>query len=89
MGPGVNRRFRPDAWGLDAAVSAARMSIKIEIRNHKKEAVEVNVIEHMQGDWDVTAKSQEFVKMDSHTIEFPVKVAADGTAVTYTARYRY
>jgi hypothetical protein len=66
------------------------MTIKVELRNHKKEAIEVSVIEHMQGDWDVTEKSQDFVKKDAHTIEFPVKIAADGTAVvTYTMRYRY
>ncbi len=84
----VGERTQTDFQRIDDRV--AKMSIKVEIRNHKKEAIEVNVIEHLQGDWDVTAKSQDFVKKDAHTIEFPVKVAADGTAVvTYTARYRY
>jgi hypothetical protein len=62
-------------------------SVKIEIRNHKKERIEVVVKERLWGDWTITAKSQEFVKKDAHTVEFLVPVAADGTAtVTYTAR---
>ncbi len=62
-------------------------SVKIEVRNHKKETVEVTVVEHLAGDWTVTANSADFEKKDANTIEFPLSIAADGTAtVTYTVR---
>jgi hypothetical protein len=62
-------------------------SVKIEIRNHKDEAIEVTVVEHLYGDWTVTQKSQDFEKKDARTIEFTVPVEKDGTAtVTYTVR---
>lgn len=62
-----------------------RMSYQISLRNHKKEAVKVQVIEHSYGDWKLTAQSQPSVKKDSHTFEFSVDVPADGEVkVTYT-----
>ena len=65
-------------------------SFKIEIRNHKKERIEVSIIEHLGGDWDVTEKSNDFKKVNAHTVEFPVTVPADGSvSVTYTVRFRY
>ena len=67
-----------------------KQSVKIEIRNHKTEAVPVSIIEHLAGDWSVTEKSTDFKKTDAQTIEFPITVPADGTVtVTYTARIRY
>jgi hypothetical protein len=62
-------------------------SVKIELRNHKQEAIRVTVVEHVSGDWTITQKSQDFEKKDARTIEFTVPVAAGGTAtVTYTVR---
>jgi hypothetical protein len=67
-----------------------KMTVKIEVRNHKTETVKTSIIEHMPGDWDVTEKSHEFQKTDAHTIEFPVTVPAGGSVtVTYTVRFRY
>ena len=66
-------------------------SIKIDLRNHKDEAATILVREHLTaGQWTVTAKSQDFKKIDAATIEFTVPVAADGKAqVTYTVDYRW
>jgi hypothetical protein len=62
-------------------------SFEIEIRNHKDEAVVVTVVEHLYGDWRITASSQPHEKKDSDTIEFRVPVPANGSAkVTYTVR---
>ncbi len=62
-------------------------SVKIQVRNHKQDAVEVTIVEHLSGDWTVTQKSMDFNKKDAATIEFPVKVPAGGSVeVTYTAR---
>jgi hypothetical protein len=65
-------------------------SYSVEIRNHKDAAQEVTIIEHIYGDWKITDKSNEFVKKDSHTAEFPVTVPANGSVkVTYTVRITY
>jgi hypothetical protein len=62
------------------------------VRNHKKEPVEVRVVEHLYRgkNWSVAANSDKYVKKDSQTIEFPVTVQPDGEKViTYTARYSW
>jgi len=72
--------------------NAATESFEIKIRNHKREPVEVRVVEHLYRgkNWDVVTKSDEFDKKDSQTIEFPVKIMPDGEkVVTYTVRYTW
>lgn len=67
-------------------------SFEIKVRNHKKEAVTVKVLEKLyrSADWDVTAKSDPFEKIDVRTIVFPVKVEANKeTTVTYTVHYKW
>jgi len=66
-------------------------SVRIELRNHKSEDVTIRVREHLGGgQWEITAKSQDFKKIDAATIEFEVPVKADGKAeVTYTVDYRW
>jgi hypothetical protein len=40
--------------------------------------------------WDLTQRSHAFRKLDAQKIEFPVRIAADGTAVvTYTVHYTW
>lgn len=65
-------------------------SFEITVKNRKKEAVTVKVVEHLYrwANWKIEASSQAFVKKDARTVEFPLKVPADGKAtVTYTVRY--
>jgi len=67
-------------------------SIEVKVRNHKKEAVEVVVVEHLYRslNWEIQKNSQGFEKKDAQTIEFKVTVPPDGEAVvTYTARYTW
>jgi len=66
-------------------------SIKIQVRNHKEEDIKVLVREHLSGgQWEITAKSQDFKKIDASTIEFELPVAKNGKAdVTYTVDYRW
>ena len=67
-------------------------SIHIQIRNHKEEDIKVLVREHLSGgqQWEITAKSQDFKKIDASTIEFELPVAKNGKAdVTYTVDYRW
>jgi len=79
-------------YTVENARTTATETFEIKVRNHKKEAVEVRVVEHMyrSKNWEVTTKSDEFKKKDSQTIEFPVTIPPDGEKViTYTARYTW
>jgi len=85
-----------ERWRMEYAVDNGRRtateSFEIKVRNHKKEPVEVRVVEHLyRGEnWEITEKSDEYRKTDSHTIEFPVKIAPDEEkVVTYTAHYTW
>ena len=65
-------------------------SFEIKVRNHKAEAVEVRVVEHLwRGhEWSIVDKSQDFTKTDATTIEFRVPVASEGEGtVRYTVHY--
>ncbi|MGH7952643.1 MAG: DUF4139 domain-containing protein, partial [Limisphaerales bacterium] len=67
-------------------------SFEIKLRNHKKEPVEIRVVEHLYrwSNWEITAKSDDFVKKDSQTIEFRVKVQPDVEKVlNYTVHYSW
>jgi hypothetical protein len=67
-------------------------SFAIKLRNHKKEAVEIRVVEHLYRwpTWDIPEKSQAFTKTDAQTIEFRVEVKPDAEeTVTYTVHYSW
>jgi hypothetical protein len=67
-------------------------SFEIKLRNHKKEPVEIRVVEHLYrwNNWNITAKSDEFKKTDAQTIEFRVPVKPDEEKiVTYTVHYSW
>ena len=64
-------------------------AFEIAVRNRKREAVTVVVVEHPFGDWEIVQRSHEFTKKDAVTVEFPVKVPAGAEVkVTYTVRTR-
>ena len=68
-------------------------SFEIKLRNRKKtDAVEIRVVEHLYrwNNWNITAKSDDFVKKDAQTIEFRVPVKPDEErTVTYTVHYSW
>ncbi|HEX4605466.1 MAG TPA: hypothetical protein VH724_15810, partial [Candidatus Angelobacter sp.] len=67
-------------------------SFEIKLRNHKKEPMDVRVIEHLYrwNNWDIAKNSDTFNKLDSKTIEFRVHIPADDEKVlTYTAHYTW
>ena len=67
-------------------------SFEINLRNHKNEPVVVRVIEHLYRGttWEISAKSDPFLKTDSQTIEFRVQVAPNSEkTVTYSAHYTW
>ncbi|HIH45391.1 MAG TPA: DUF4139 domain-containing protein [Candidatus Methanoperedenaceae archaeon] len=70
--------------------NAYEYSFKIELRNHKTEAVDVTVVEHLHGSWRIISSSDAYTKKDANTIEFSVNVGANATRViTYTADIGY
>jgi len=77
---------------VDSAHNWMDESFEIRVRNHKKEAVSIRVVEHLYrwSNWKLTEQSQESHKMDAQTVEFPVTVAPDGEqVVTYTVHYSW
>jgi hypothetical protein len=87
----TGERRRTD-FKLDTRGLKLDETFEIKVRNHKKEAVEVRVVEHLYRwiNWDVLAHSDSFKKTDSKTIEFPVTIAPDEEKViTYTAHYTW
>ncbi len=65
-------------------------TFEITVKNHKDTPVEVSVVDHEWGTWEILKSSDKYVKKDAHTIEFPVEVPANGqTVVTYTVRTRW
>ncbi len=72
------------------ASTVQRMSYEISLRNHKKEEVTINCVEHAFGDWTILTSSQPYTKKDSKTFEFAVRVPASGEVkVTYQIEVRY
>ncbi|PYQ44809.1 MAG: hypothetical protein DMG99_02985 [Acidobacteria bacterium] len=79
-------------YTVDNKQDAATETFEIKVRNHKKEPIEIRVVEHLYRgkSWSVAANSDKYMKKDSQTIEFPVTVQPDGEKViTYTARYTW
>ncbi len=68
-------------------------SFEIKLRNRKKDApVEIRVVEHLYrwSNWEINAKSDDFVKKDSQTIEFRIPVKPDEErTVTYAVHYSW
>jgi hypothetical protein len=67
-------------------------TFEIRVRNHKKEAVNVRVVEHLYRwtNWKLMEQSHSSRKTDAQTMEFPVTIAPDGEQViTYTVHYSW
>jgi hypothetical protein len=77
-------QMQPSGW-LDE-------SFEIKLRNHKKEAATVRVVEHLYrwSNWTVTQESTTHRQKDSRTIEYEVTLQPDEErALTYTAHYTW
>ena len=67
-------------------------SFEITLRNHKKEAVEIRVVEHLYRwvNWEITEKSTPFTKTNAQEIEFRVALKPDEEkTITYTVHYSW
>jgi hypothetical protein len=62
-------------------------SYEILMTNHRKEAVDVTVIEHADGQWEILKSTVPHRKKDSRTFEFTVHLAPERpVTVAYTIR---
>jgi hypothetical protein len=87
----VGERRQTD-FSVDTRAHTMTESIEVKLRNHKSEPVTVLVKENLYRwvNWEIVSKTHDFRKVDSRTIEFPVKVAANGEqTVDYTVRYSW
>jgi hypothetical protein len=67
-------------------------SFEIKVRNHKKEPVEIRVVEHLYRwtNWEIRQPSNTFLKKDAQTIEFRIPLKPDEERViTYTVHYTW
>lgn len=63
---------------------------EIVLRNHKELDITVDVVEPMEGDWEILRSSIEHEKKDARTAVFHVPVAKNGEAkLTYRVQVRY
>ena len=67
-------------------------AFEIKVRNHKKEPVDVRVVEHLYRwfTWEITTSSMPHAKTDAQTIEFRVQLQPDEEKkITYEAHYTW
>jgi hypothetical protein len=77
-------QMQPGGW--------ADESFEIKLRNHKKEAATVRVVEHLYrwSNWTITQESSGHRQVDSKTIEYEVTLRPDEErTLTYTAHYTW
>lgn len=87
VGERVQKDFRSYANGR-----VVEETIEITVRNHKSEAVEIQVYEHpwRWSQWEMLSSSIPSTKVDQTTLRFPVKLEKNGVSVIrYTIRYSW
>ena len=87
----VGERTQLD-FRVDYAARWIEEDIEIKLRNRKKEPVQILVKENLFRwvNWEIIKKTQDFERVDSRTVHFPVTVQPDEEAtVTYTVRYTW
>jgi hypothetical protein len=87
----VGERTRTD-FKVDSRGHWVDESFEIKVRNHKKEAVEFRVVEHLYRwtNWEIQESETGWTKKDSQTIEFRVSVPADGEhIIKYRVHYSW
>ena len=87
----VGERTRVN-FNIDNANQWADESFSIKLSNHKKEPVEIRVVEHLYRwtNWDITEKSDPFLKTNAQEIEFRIPLKPEEVhTVTYKVHYSW
>ena len=83
---------RRTLFKVDNSGHWADESFEIKLRNHKKEPVEIRVVEHLYRwvNWDITAKTDDFTKSNAQEMAFRIPIKPDEEkTVTYTVHYSW
>jgi hypothetical protein len=83
---------RRSNFRIDHGRSMLEESFEIKVRNHKTEAVEVLVVEHLYrwNTWEIYVTSQPFTKTDAQTAEYRVQLQpGEEKTITYAVRYTW
>ena len=84
VGERTQKDFRKIGGGL------YEVEWEIALRNHKRQAQTVTVIEPVPGDWQVLAATHAWEKPEAHTLKFEIPVAPDASSkLTYRVRLRF
>jgi hypothetical protein len=87
----VGERMRTN-YQVNHASRTADESFEIRVRNHKREAAEVRVVEHLYRgyNWSIVIESAPHVKKDSQTAEFTVDLKPDEERIlSYSVHYTW
>jgi hypothetical protein len=87
----VGERRRVD-YQFNPGNRSADETFEIRIRNHKREAAEVRVVEHLYrgANWNITIETDPHVKKDSQTAEFAVNLKPDEEKILkYSVHYTW
>lgn len=77
---------------IDNSNNWADESFAIKLRNHKKEPVEIRVVEHLYRwtNWDISGNTDPFVKTNAQEIEFHIQLKPDEEkTVSYKVHYSW
>ncbi len=84
----VGERTKMSSQKIGARVRDEKYSISL--RNHKDDKVEVVVVEHFWGDWEIIQQSHTFSRKDAYTAESVITIPEDGEVeIVYTVRLRW
>ncbi len=87
----VGERRRTD-YELESDRNQLEEAFEIKLRNHKKQAVEVRVVEHLYrwSTWEMVRHATDYKELESQAIEFRVRVEPEKEeTITYRVRYTW
>ena len=87
----VGERRRTD-FKIDNSNHWCEEAIQVKLRNHKKDPVEIRVVEHLYRwvNWNITEKSDTYLKTNAQEMEFRIQVKPDEErVVTYRVHYSW
>ncbi|MCH8978832.1 MAG: hypothetical protein IH945_06265 [Armatimonadetes bacterium] len=65
-------------------------TFEIEVRNRKETSETVHVYERFHAEWEITSKNQPFNKLDSHTVDFVLRMRPNEVRkIVYTVETRW
>jgi len=72
------------------ADNVSESAFEVHLRNRKETDITIDIVEALQGDWQILEKSHEYVKRDAQTAVFSIPVkAGEEVKLTYRTRVRY